>query len=361
MSTGKTKNGTWYASVRYTDWTGKRVQKKKSGFKLEREAKQWEKEFLAKQTLSPDMTFQSLYELYIDDCKQRLKPTTLYTKQGLFKNRILPYFKDRKINEIKPVDIRNWQNAIMTPHNGKKFVPTYLRVLNQSLSTIFNFAIKYYGLQKNPVRIAGTIGKPKRDSMQFWTVQEFNTFKNALSPQSTAYLIFTLLFYTGMRIGELRALTFADIDETAKTIRINKTYARINRTDYIQSPKTAKSNRTIPIPPFLVDMIKEYKKTLYKPKNNERIFEFSKTWLNKTMKNACLKAGVKKIRIHDLRHSHASLLIDMGFSPLLIRERLGHEDIQTTLNTYSHLYPNKQDVMIAKLEALSHEERYPEQ
>lgn len=360
MSTGKTKNGTWYASVRYTDWTGKRVQKKKSGFKLEREAKQWEKEFLAKQTLSPDMTFQSLYELYIDDCKQRLKPTTLYIKQAVFKSRILPYFKDRKINEIKPVDIRNWQNTLMTPQNREKYVPTYLRVLNQSLSTIFNFAIKYYGLQKNPVRIAGNIGKSKRDSMQFWTVREFNTFKNALPPQSVAYLVFNLLFYTGMRIGELLALTFADIDETAKTIQINKTYARIKGIDYIQNPKTAKSNRVIPIPPFLVDMIKEYKKTLYKPKNNERIFEFSKEWLNKSMKIACLKTGVKKIRIHDLRHSHASLLIDMGFSPLLIRERLGHEDIQTTLNTYSHLYPNKQDVMIAKLETLGHEGKYPE-
>lgn len=143
-----------------------------------------------------------------------------------------------------------------------------------------------------------------------------------------------------MREGELLALTPADIDFKNKTVRINKSFAHQHGQDIIQTPKTPKSNRTINIPDSLCEILKKHISHLYS--SNQRIFfDLNKHTLSRHLKTAAAVAGVKPIRIHDLRHSHAALLIEMGFSPLIIQERLGHEDIKTTLGTYGHLYPSK--------------------
>lgn len=155
-----------------------------------------------------------------------------------------------------------------------------------------------------------------------------------------------------MRIGELLALTWKDIDMDNNTISISKSYQRINREDVITKPKTPKSNRTIVIFNHLAEIIREYKSHIYKPHANDRVFQCTKHFFEHEIKRICAKSEVKKIRIHDIRHSHASLLIELGFSPLLIAERLGHENIETTLNTYSHLYPNKQVELAEKLQIL---------
>lgn len=154
-------------------------------------------------------------------------------------------------------------------------------------------------------------------------------------------------------MGELLALTPADFDFEAKTVTISKSYSRLNGQDLIQSPKTAKSKRTVSIPDFLIDIVQAHIKALYKPKKNDRLFPVTKYYLNHEMNRGCKLSGVKKIRVHDLRHSHASLLIELGFSPLMIKERLGHEKIETTLQTYSHLYPNKQNELADKLQAFA--------
>ncbi|MEE0109668.1 MAG: site-specific integrase [Oscillospiraceae bacterium] len=116
---------------------------------------------------------------------------------------------------------------------------------------------------------------------------------------------------------------------------------RVNNQDIIQTPKTPKSKRTITLPAEIMEMVKEYGGMLYDYKPTDRLFPTQKSFLTREMARGCKLSGVKKIRIHDLRHSHASLLIELGFAPLLISERLGHENVETTLNTYSHLYPNK--------------------
>ncbi len=135
-------------------------------------------------------------------------------------------------------------------------------------------------------------------------------------------------------------------------MRINKNYARLNREDLILSPKTPKSHRTVTLPAPLISIIKDYIKGLYEPQPNERLFEVTKSYFLHEMRRGCTLSGVKRIRIHDLRHSHASLLIEMGCTPILVKDRLGHENIQTTLNTYSHLYPNKQSEVASKLEEI---------
>jgi len=187
--------------------------------------------------------------------------------------------------------------------------------------------------------------------MDFWTKQEFMKFVDCLKDKPQSYMAFQILYWTGIRIGELMALTYKDIDLVNKTITINKSFQRINKKDLITEPKTPKSNRVISIPQFLTGKIEEYLNCLYGIMPTDRLFPFTKHYFTNEMIRGVKKSGVKKIRLHDLRHGHASLLIEMGLSPLVIAERLGHEKIETTLNTYSHLYPNKQKELADKLNA----------
>ena len=173
---------------------------------------------------------------------------------------------------------------------------------------------------------------------------------------SKARMAFMLLYWTGMRIGELLALTYEDIDLEKRIISISKSYQRLDGKDVITPPKTPKSNRKITIPPFLAEELKEYCSHLYGIMPNERMFRFTKSYMEHEIVRGIKETGVKRIRIHDLRHSHASLLVELGFQPLAIAERLGHEKIETTLNTYSHLYPNKQAELANRLELENEED-----
>ncbi|RXM75326.1 site-specific integrase [Clostridium tetani] len=341
------KRGTYYCSFYYTDWTGAKKRKKKEGFKKESEAKQFEREFLANQKNNCDMSFKTLTQLYFEDNATRVRSTTLENKKYIINLKILPYFEKMNVNDITPNHIRKWQNKLIQ----KGYSSTYLRLINNQISAIFNFAIRYYNLNSSPALKAGTMGKKNAESMQFWTVDEFKKFI-ALNDKPISTLAFKVLFWTGIRSGELMALTFKDIDLTNKTINVNKTYTRLNREDVINEPKTPKSKRIISISDSLCEDIKGYVNKLYDYKDSDRIFNFTKFFLKNEMQRLCKKSGVKQIRIHDLRHSHASLLIELGFTPLLISERLGHEKVQTTLDTYSHLYPNKGDVVANKLDDL---------
>lgn len=199
------------------------------------------------------------------------------------------------------------------------------------------------------------MGKAKADEMEIWTKEEFQQFLDCLMDKRVSWLAFQILFWTGIRIGELLALTFADIDLDRKIISINKSYQRLKRKDVITPPKTPKSNRKVNIPQFLVEDIQDYKESLYDPQPDDRVIPVAKTFLEKEMQRGIKLSGMKKIHIHSLRHSHASLLIEMGFSPKEIAERLGHENIETTLNTYSHLYPDKQERLADRLDQFYNE------
>jgi len=154
----------------------------------------------------------------------------------------------------------------------------------------------------------------------------------------------------------LLALTPADIDFEEKTISVSKSYQRINGRDVITPPKTEGSNRVISVPDFLLDDIRSYINSLYIIEPDDRLFDVSKNYVTRAMKSGTKRAGVKKIRIHDLRHSHCALLFEMGFTPLAVAERLGHDKVETTLDIYAHLYPNKQKFVSDALEKLYQEE-----
>lgn len=211
--------------------------------------------------------------------------------------------------------------------------------------------MRYYDLESNPCAKAGCIGKNKADEMQIWTKEEFQHFADCLMDKRLSWLSFQILFWTGMRIGELLALTFEDIDLIARTININKSYQRLKGRDIVTPPKTPKSIRVISIPPFLAEDIQDYLDSLYDYDPQARLLPVTKNFLEREMQRGVKLSGVKKIRIHDTRHSHASLLIELGFSPKEIAERLGHENVETTLNTYSHLYPDRQERLATRLDA----------
>ena len=346
--------GRWMSQVRVTDWTGKTIHKKKRGFQTKKEATQWERDFISQSTGSLGMTFKDFIELYMKDMEQRLKPSTVDNKRWMIDLKVTPFFGKIPLQEIKPTDIRKWQNSLTgyRDESGHAYSQTYLKTINNQITAIFNYAVKYYGLKENPCHKAGGMGKKKADEMLFWTKDEFNTFIESIKDRPASYTIFMTMYYTGIREGELLALTPADIDYEKETLTINKSYQRLNGEDVITSPKTPKSNRTIPIPDGLCICLKEYMSHCYELQKDDRLFPYTKSFLYHEMEHGCKVSGVKRIRVHDIRHSHASLLVEMGFSPLLIAERLGHEKVQTTMDTYSHLYPNKQVEVARKLDGI---------
>ena len=340
------ERGTWYALFYYTDWMGNRKRKKKRGFKTLREAKEFEREFLNKEERDTDISFEFLVEEYFKDLSTRLKKTTILGKREIFDTKILPYMKNLKINQITPTTVRMWQNEILKAG----YAPTYQKTIHNQLSAVLNYAVKYYHLPNNPCHITGSIGKKNAEAMKIWTLEDYKKVI-ALENKPAAFLAFEILFWCGLREGELLALTPEDISEDKK-IHITKTFVRVNGEELITPPKTPKSVRDVPIPDFLYVEIRDYISRLYGIQPQDRLFYFTKGFIGKEINRLYKKAGVQRIRTHDLRHSHASLLIDMGYSIFLISERLGHENVETTMNTYGHLYPNKHKEMVDNLEKL---------
>ena len=350
------ENGTWYVQFRYTDWKGERQQKLKRGFATKKEAQAWEREFLMEKQADINMSFESFVGLYEKDIKPKIKLNTWITKESIIKQKILPYFQKKKLSEITAKDIIDWQNEIreLTDCHGRPLSKTYLKTVHNQLSAIFNHAIRYYGLQINPAQKAGNMGMEEKKEMLFWTKDEYTKFSEAMMDKPISYYAFEMLYWCGIREGELLALTPADFNFERGTVSINKSYQRINKQDVITTPKTPKSIRVIQMPKFLCDEMQDYFKMFYSLDSDSRIFPISKNYLHREMARGSKATGVKRIRIHDLRHSHVSLLIDMGFTALAIADRVGHESIDITFR-YAHLFPTRQIEMADKLDMMRSE------
>ena len=334
-------------SVSLYGLAGKRRKSTKRGFATKREAEEWLRNFLITQKADFDMKFEDFWKMYCADMETRLREHTMRTKKYIVELKILPYFGDKRVNDITAADIRQWQNELIK----MGYSPTYLKTINNQLSAIFNYAVRYYDLKSNPCAKAGSMGKSKAEEMDFWTGEEFRKFIDSVMNKRLSYMAFMTLYWTGMRMGELLALNPKDIDLEKRTISITKSYQRLGKKDVITPPKTPKSKRVITIPEFLAADIKDYMDSLYDLQENDRLFPITKYYLEHEMQRGIKESGVKRIRVHDLRHSHASMLIELGFSPLEIANRLGHEKVETTLNTYSHLYPNKQTKLAERLDS----------
>lgn len=199
MSAYKDKTqGTWYVSFRYIDWTGKKTQKLKRGFKTKKEALNYEKEFIRKTAADMKMEMNSFIQVYFEDKKNELKENSIRNKQHMMNKHIVPYFGTRKMNEITPAEVIQWQNTIQE----KGYSKTYERMIQNQLNALFNHAQKIYNLKENPCKKVKKMGKSDANKLEFWTKAEYDRFIAGIEPGSEDYLIFEILFWTGIREGD---------------------------------------------------------------------------------------------------------------------------------------------------------------
>ena len=348
----KANNGTYYfrANLGYNPITGKQIQKYRSGFKTKKEAREEYSKLVLSSTeelteKKKKISFQQfIEEIYLPWYKTHVKESTYINRCSTIKKHF-SYFYKMATDEIEPINVQNWQLKL-----AKEFSPNYIRIVQGMLSIAFDRAIVLGIAKKNPSRMIGNI-KSKKTKVDFWTLEEFQKVISLLYKgvyyEHYLFMSFWLLFMTGMRIGEAAALHWSDIDFETGLLSITKTLYYKTMTDYkFVEPKTQASFRTIYIDADPLNELKAWKKVQQQVLPNcELVLSYngtptSKTTLPRALEKLAGLAGVHRIKIHALRHSHASLLISMGENPLLIKERLGHEKIQTTLGTYGHLYPN---------------------
>lgn len=346
MPAYKEENGTWTVKFKYKNAAGEKKQKTKRGFERKKDADAWESTFKAQFIKSSDIPFDAFSIKYMDDLIQneKIEVTTAARKQNMIDTKIGPFFKKTPVNEITPLDVLNWQTWVRQKGYDEfdseyGYSDTYLKAVNNELSAMLNYGRRYYSLPNNVAQIAGSMGKSSADAMQIWTLDEFKQFITYVV-KTPAKIAFDILYWTGIREGELLALTKSDFLPDHR-LTINKNFQVVKGESIIKAPKTESSNRCISIPEFLYDEVMAYADKLYGLEPTDRLFMFTASYLRKEIKAAAASADLPSIRVHDLRHSHVSLLIEMGFNVIAISERIGHKDVSVTLDTYAHLYPGK--------------------
>ena len=243
---------------------------------------------------------------YTTDMQSRVKENTWGTKEHIVRTKLLPYFGKRKIAEIQSKEIMAWQNEMINfrDENGKSYSPVYLKTLHNQLSAIFNHAVQCYNLKTNPAAKVGNMGKAKGREMLFWIKDEYQKFSDVMMDKPLSYYASEMLYWCGIREGELLALTPGDFDFERNTVFISKSYQRLKGRDVITDPKTSKSNRVIKMLNFLCEEIQDFINSLYGAEPTDRIFPVTKSYLHREMDRGAKETGLKRIRIHDLRHPY---------------------------------------------------------
>lgn len=348
----KANNGTYYfrANLGYDAVTGKQIQKYRSGFSTKKEARaEYSKlilaaeEGLAMEKKQPSFK-QFIEEIYLPWYKTQVKESTYKNRLNTIEKHF-KFFYRKKVNEIEPIHVQTWQLKL-----AKDYSPNYVRIIQGMLSLAFDRAIILGLAKKNPARMLGNI-KSKKVKVDFWTLEEFQKVISLLYKgdyyEHYLFICFWLLFTTGLRIGEAAALQWEDIDFESGIISVTKTlyYKSMNEYTFVD-PKTSASIRTVVIDKDTIRELKDWMEVQKKVlKDCNFVLSYSgiptsKHTLPRALEKLAGLAGVHRIKIHALRHSHVALLISMGVNPLIVKDRLGHEKIQTTLGTYGHLYPN---------------------
>lgn len=348
----KANNGTYYfrANLGYDAVTGKQIQKYRSGFSTKKEARaEYSKlilaaeKGLAMEKKQPSFK-QFIEEIYLPWYKTQVKESTYKNRLNTIEKHF-KFFYRKKVNEIEPIHVQTWQLKL-----AKDYSPNYVRIIQGMLSLAFDRAIILGLAKKNPARMVGNI-KSKKVKVDFWTLEEFQKVISLLYKgdyyEHYLFICFWLLFTTGLRIGEAAALQWEDIDFESGIISVTKTlyYKSMNEYTFVD-PKTSASIRTVVIDKDTIRELKDWMEVQKKVlKDCNFVLSYSgiptsKHTLPRALEKLAGLAGVHRIKIHALRHSHVALLISMGVNPLIVKDRLGHEKIQTTLGTYGHLYPN---------------------
>lgn len=325
---------TYYCKFSYVDWTGKTRWTTKRGFDGKKKAAKYEREFKRSNNESSNITLSELMKAYLADCKIRIRESTYINKKMALDKYVEPYLGDTKLLDLSPAKMRKWQSMILSAKkkDDSTIQKSTANFVQRHFTAMLNFAVKYYNLPKNPLTIIGGIGAGST-SMDFWEESEFISAMEYVKTEEYRSM-FYLLFFSGMRVGELKALDLTDFDFESNKISINKSYSPISLK--ITEPKTPNSIRTIVMPAAVMKIVKEYTDSM--PFIPSPLFPKTNRTLGNQIKNMADKAEVKRIRVHDLRHSHVSYLIHHNIPITAISKRVGHKNPYVTLKIYSHMY-----------------------
>lgn len=359
-------SGLWSVRFRETE-DGLTKNKRLSGFKTKKDAQYGYEEYVAEQKRLAEeeknkkptevsLTFGELAGKYFDFEKGRIKASSYYDLTKKVTNKILPFFENCNMEDITPVSVLEWQNTI------SNYSYRYQKDLFTHLASIFNFAEKYYDVKNVMQKVDRPRNLEGKKEMLIYSPTEFRCMIDCVN-RPDYKMLFSFLYVTGCRRGEALAISWDDIDFAKKHAKISKSVAykvgENGKSYKITTPKNDGSVRTIVLPSFIVEQLREYRALQLKDLTPEEInFVFGgkdplpPTSIERALTNAAAKAGVKRIRIHDLRHSCASYLIHKGVSIVAVSRHLGHSSTKQTLDTYSHLLPDDSEIIRGRLDEL---------
>ena len=362
-----TSSGLWSCRFREPDELGVPHQRRLSGYKTKKEAQfayedyikerdALAKERAAQNALASDpnnMLFEDLLDQYMSFTQKRVKESSFYDIRAKINRRLRPYFQGKKIKEITPKMISDWIENLDYSYTSKKFILS-------RMASVYKYGQKYFDIKNIMDKVDRPRNLEPKKEMQIWSPEEFGQFIQGVDDR-TYEMYFRTLYLFGCRRNEALALTWKDINSTSIQINKSVTTKSAEHSFVITTPKNSKSVRTLPIPPFFSEQLDLYKKEQQELLGNQwspDLFVFGATrplalsTITRRFNSAIQKSDVKKIRIHDLRHSCASLLISKGVSIVAVSRQLGHSDVEQTLNTYSHMMPDDQEVIRNTLENL---------
>ena len=337
-------NGTWYFAAHFKDYKGNTLYRKRRNFKKKKEAQIAERELIESLKNPTDiLTFKQLSEKYMTYSIGRKKERSIFNQNNLINKVLIPYFGNMNVDDITPNDIDSFYKSILPNYSNAT-----MSNIRTRLSAIINYGVNFFGVKRNVVKIVDLPKKDEVKKLKYWTLEQLIEFLSVVD--NTIYkTMFSVLFWTGLRKGEMLALRLCDIDFKNHTLNIEYSW----NGKKVTSVKNTPSNRRIGIPVHvceqLSELVLEQEKKFGTIKPTDYLFTvrnpeepMTPSNVNLQLKKYTDKTSLPKIRVHYFRHSHASLLINNGVSLYVVSRHLGHDDIQTTANTYGHLYPNSE-------------------
>lgn len=347
-------------SVRFREIVdGKTVFRRLSGYKRKKDAEAAYTEYLKNKDLkkfqiksNEKLLFNDVVWRFLYAKKDNIKYSSYYTLEKKFEKQIIPYFKGKYIEDITALDLTEWQESLTDlSYSSKSYLRSYM-------GSIWRFAERFYDVKNVFIKTEPFRNLETNKQIQYWTLDQFKIFINEID--KTVYKVFfTFLYLMGCRKGEALALTWNDVDFVKKEISISKSVTHKTQKGAweITTPKNKTSTRRVSMPDNLVKMLKEYQ-AWQKENYQDTTFLFCgdrplpEETITRTFKYYTAKAELPRIRIHDLRHSCASLLISEGATIIAVANRLGHSNIEQTLNTYSHMMPKDEENILNALKKL---------
>ena len=342
------RNGSWYFVANLgTDGEGKRVRYWGRGYATQRDAKAAYDDYMADCSKSAvkvnsTMSFGEFYRTYwVPDYRARTREST-FNERMQMANKHFARFDHFRLRDISAPMLKRWQNELVLEYS-----PAYARLVFGHFAMVLDLAVKLGLLQRNPARTVGNVPK-KRKEVDFWSRLEFErvlaTFDVNEYYGLYSFMCVYLLYMTGLRLGEAQALKWSAIDFGARTLSVGYSMYYRNAHDWkLTPPKTRAGKRVIALDSVTVRWLERWHDVQSANISTEFVLSWGGDPLTKhtvrhIIERHARMAGVHRIRVHALRHSHAAYLISLGVNALAIRDRLGHEDVKTTLGTYGHLY-----------------------